>query len=113
MMINPNGKLDRSTKKTGVRIPFVAVSGFVLKEAGDLITISPADEEKVFIDQLRWSDAAVPEALLDFHQVARTTSHLSHSLPFNKLPFTRHDKITFAGAFVVGRDLEAKSMVDC
>src|SRR6185436_697927 len=111
-----NSKIPGMAKKTGVWLDALAVPYYILKNAGEYITIISPQGGQIPIDPNSQFSNAASQSSTRFQQDPQAMYHLTHSLPFNEVNAEDFDLVFVAGGYGSMWDLvnnkEMKQMLE-
>ena len=111
-----NSKIPGMAKKTGVWLDALAVPYYILKNAGEYITIISPQGGQIPIDPNSQFSNAASQSSTRFQQDPQAMYHLTHSLPLNEVNAEDFDLVFVAGGYGSMWDLvnnkEMKQMLE-
>jgi len=94
-----NNKIPGTTKKTGIWLDGLAVPYYILKDAGEYITIISPQGGEIPVDPNNQLSIAASQSSTRFLRDPQAMYHLSHSLPLNEVNVEDFDLVFVAGGY--------------
>ena len=94
-----NNALDNNAFKTGVWMETLAAPYYILRDAGEYITIVSPKGGKIPLDQNSKAATAVTKDTERFEQDHQAMYHFSHTLPLNEVKPEEYDLVFVAGGY--------------
>ena len=94
-----NNKLADSTNKTGVWLEDLAAPYFILKDAGEYITIASPAGGQIPLDLNSQSPRTITENTKRFNENPQAMYHFSHSLPLYEIKEEDYDLVFLVGGY--------------
>ena len=94
-----NNALDNNAFKTGIWMETLAAPYYILRDAGEYITIVSPKGGKVPLDQNSEATTAVTMDTERFEQDHQAMYHFTHTLPLNEVKPQEYDLVFIAGGY--------------
>ena len=99
IITSSNSIFPNTTKKTGVWLETLATPYYILKDAGEYITIASPQGGRIPVDPKSQFIITASENSMRFQQDAQAMYHLSHSLPLNEVKVEDYDLVFVSGGY--------------